>query len=156
MIYKGLINRKNIPDNGIFVFGANRIGINGNPRRGTGGAALVAQLEFGVKQGEIMDNRLSDSKRAYGLVTVAAPRKYISGDVIINNIKLLYQFANDNSDKLFFIAYDGIDPNAVSLNGKTRRELSNLFYLAGEIPENVVFEEHFSALVKSNKKGFDI
>lgn len=158
MTYKGLINSKNIPHNGIFVFGSNPIGINGNPRKGTGGAALVAQIEFGVKSGEIMDNRLSDSGKAYGLVTVDAPRKYISKERIINNIKRLYEFAEENKDKLFFIAYDGINPDATSLNGKTRRTLGSLFYQGGDIPENIVFEENFMKLVVPNnlQKGFDI
>ena len=56
-------------------------------------------------------------------------------------------------DKLFFVAYDGSNPNAVSLNGKTRQTLANLFYQAGmsgvmvKIPENIVFEESFWRLV---------
>ena len=76
--YKGQLNRSNIPENGIFVFGSNPIGINGNPKTGKGGSALVAQLEFGVKHGEIMDNCLSKSGKAYGIVTVGAPKKFIS------------------------------------------------------------------------------
>jgi hypothetical protein len=153
MTYKGLINSQNIPSNGIFTFGSNPIGINGNPKKGTGGSALVAQMEFGVKHGEIMDNRLSDSGKAYGIVTVDAPRKYISEERIIENIKRLYDFAKQNQDKLFFIAYDGLNPDSVSLNGKTRRKLANLFYQGGlncgilMIPENIVFEENFNNLI---------
>lgn len=152
--YKGNITAKNMPENGIFVFGSNPIGINGNPKTGKGGAALVAQLEFGVRRGEIMNNCLSKSGKAYGLVTVRAPRVYISEDEIKGNIKKLYDFAKNNPDKLFFIAYDGKDPNAVSLNGKSRKTLANLFYQAGmkcgvilTIPENIIFEENFYKLL---------
>ena len=75
--YKGLLNSKNMPENGIFVFGSNPIGINGNPKKGTGGSALIAHLEFGVELRECMDNCLSKNNKAYGI----------------------------NLDKLFFIAY---------------------------------------------------
>lgn len=170
MTYKGLLNRKNLPKNGIFVFGSNPVGINGNPRTGKGGAALIAQLEFGVKHGELMNNCLSKSGKAYGLVTVDAPKKYISEDRIKENIKKLYSYASQHVDKLLYIAYDGLNPDAVSLNGKTRKTLANLFYQAGlmkinawdygvlNIPENIVFEENFYKLVIScsEEKGFEI
>ena len=164
MTYKGSLNKKNLPENGIFVFGSNPIGINGNPRTGKGGSALVAQLEFGVEPGELMNNCLSNSGRAYGLVTVDAPKKYISEERIKENIRKLYSYAKQNVDKLFFIAYDGLNPDAVSLNGKTRKTLANLFYQAGmncvilNIPENIVFEENFYKLVIpwTEDKGFVI
>lgn len=152
--YKGNITAKNMPENGVFVFGSNTVCINGNPRRKTGGAALVAHTEFGVGLNECMNNCLSKSGKAYGLVTVKAPKVYISEDEIKDNIKKLYDFAKNNPDKLFFIAYDGKDPNAVSLNGKSRKTLANLFYQAGmncgvilTIPENIIFEENFYKLL---------
>lgn len=158
-VYKGSLNRKNIPDNGIFVFGSNEVCINGNPKKGTGGAALVAHIEFDVGLNEFMGNCLSKSGKAYGLVTVKAPKVFISENDIKNNIKKLYEFANNNPDKLFFIAYDGKDPNAVSLNGKSRKTLANLFYQAGMnsgvilmIPENIIFEENFSKLIYNDER----
>ena len=63
--YKGKITREKMPENGIFVFGSNPLGFNGNPTKGTGGAALVAHLEFDVQQGEKMINKLSRSGKAY-------------------------------------------------------------------------------------------
>jgi hypothetical protein len=164
MTYKGKLNKDNIPENGIFVFGSNPLGINGNPKNGKGGAALVAHLEFGVEQGELMNNCLSKSGKAYGLVTVNAPKKYISNEEIKNNIEKLYTFAKENVDKLFYVAYSGENPNYVSLNGKSIRTLANLFYQAGmsggvilKIPENIVFEENFYKLVIpcDLEKGFD-
>ena len=103
----------------IFVFGSNPIGINGNPKKGTGGSALIAHLEFGVELRECMDNCLSKNNKADGI----------------------------NLDKLFFIAYDGENPNAISLNGKTRKTLARLFKEAGKIPNNVIFEKKFCNLI---------
>lgn len=146
--YKGDLNKNNMPENGIFTFGSNSIGINGNPQKGTGGAALVAQLEFGVKQGEKMINCFSESKKAYGLVTVIAPRIYITNSSLINNIKKLYECAFNNKDLLFYVAYSGINPEIKTLNGRKIKNLAKLFYVAGEIPDNIVFEYNFSKLIK--------
>jgi hypothetical protein len=146
--YKGKINRLNMPENGVFTFGSNPIGINGNPLTGKGGAALIAQVEFDVKHGERMNNCLSKSGKAYGIVTVDAPKKFISEDRIRENISRFYTFATINVYNLFFVAYDGHDPNALSLNGKTRKTLAKLFNEAGSIPDNVIFEEKFCELIK--------
>jgi len=148
--YNCLINRYNLPYNGVFVFGANPIGINGNVLKGTGGAALVASMEFGVEKGEKMNNCISKSGKAYGLVTVRAPKKFLPNNLIRQNISIFYNFAAENPKKLFYVAYDGINPNLVSLNGKTRKELAKLFYESGDIPNNVIFEENFCKLILSN------
>ena len=151
-VYKGKINKKNLPDNGVFTFGSNPLGINGNILTGKGGAALVAQIEFGVLPGEKMINRISKSGKAYGIVTVDAPKKFISIDRICDNIFKFYLYAVGNPDKLFFLAYDGEDPNSISLNGKTKLQLASAFVKAGKklefIPTNVIFEEKFSQLIK--------
>lgn len=158
MTYSGLLTKENMPENGIFVFGSNPLGINGNPKKGTGGAALVAHLQFGVKQGEIMNNCLSESKKAYGLTTVKAPKIYLPINEIIENIKKLYKFASENTNNVFYIAYSGKDPNKFSLNGQSMKSLGKLFFMAGldiKIPKNIVFEENFSNLVFNLEKGFD-
>lgn len=146
--YKGDLNKNNIPENGIFTFGSNTIGINGNPQRGTGGAALVAHLEFGVKQNEKMINCFSENKKAYGLVTVIAPKVYITNSTLVNNIKKLYECASKNQELLFYVAYSGINPELKTLNGRKIKNLAKLFYLAGDIPDNIVFEYNFSKLIK--------
>ena len=134
--YSGLIVAD---DNSIMVFGSNPLGINGNPDKGTGGAALVALQQGRVKQGEKMDNRLSDNGKAYGLVTVTRPsaRQSLSKEQIIENIKKLYQTARANSDKTFKVAYQ--HTNKASLNGYTGKELADMFKEAGEIPSNIQF-----------------
>ena len=134
--YSGLITET---DNSVMVFGSNPLGINGNPNKGTGGAALVALQQGRVKQGEKMDNRLSDNGRAYGLVTVTKPgaKQSLSKEQIIENIKKLYKTAKANSNKTFKVAYQ--HTNNASLNGYTGKELADMFKEAGEIPNNIQF-----------------
>lgn len=138
--YSGLIDYN---DNSVFVFGSNPLGINGNPSKGTGGAALVALTQGRVQQGEIMDNTISNNGRAYGLTTVKAPNarnnklNQLSIDEITNNIKKLYQYANTHKDKTFKVAYT----DSKLLNGHSIEELVNAFINAGEIPNNVLFSD---------------
>lgn len=143
--YKGQLT--SLPNNGIFVFGSNPLGINGNPSKGTGGAALSAYKYFGVKQGEKMDNKLSDSGKAYGLTTVNAPKVPKTDNEIRTNILKLYDYARQNPTKDFYIAYTGSSDKS-NLNGRTNRELAELF--KGEIPNNIIFEEEFNSLVRDN------
>ena len=77
--------------NTVFVFGSNPLGINGNPKKYPNMSASVAVTQFGVKQGEKMINRLSDSGNAYGLVTVTGPgkKRSLTPKQIINNIQKL-------------------------------------------------------------------
>lgn len=143
--YKGQLT--SLPNNGIFVFGSNPLGINGNPNKGTGGAALSAYKYFGVKQGEKMDNKLSDSGKAYGLTTVNAPKVPKTDNEIRTNILKLYDYARQNPTKDFYIAYTG-NADKSNLNGRTNKELAELF--KGEIPNNIIFEEEFNLLVRDN------
>jgi hypothetical protein len=137
-----------MPENGIFTFGSNTVSINGNPYRGTGGAALIAHLEFGIHQNEKMINCFSENKKTYGLVTVIAPRIYITNATLINNIKKLYTCALSNKDLDFYLAYSGINPEQKTLIGRKIKNFAKLFYAAGEIPDNIVFEYNFSKLIK--------
>ena len=98
-----------------------------------------------------MNNCLSESGKAYGIITVTAPKKFISDQEVQKNIAVFYNYAIKNVDKLFFVSYDGINPNAISLNGKTRLTLARLFKNAGDIPSNVIFEKNFSKLILSFK-----
>lgn len=142
--YKGPI--LSLEENQIFVFGSNPLGINGNPKKGTGGAALVAYNIAGVKQGEIMDNRLSDSGKAWGIVTVIGPGKKRSRteDDIRFGIWLMYRYAKKHLDKEFLIAYRGIDN--YNNNGYSNKELAEMFNYF-PIPENIIFEEQFYTLI---------
>lgn len=128
----------------IMVFGSNPIGVNGNPRTGTGGAALVAQQQFGVKAGEIMDNTISSSGSAYGLTTVTKPGRplSISKEDITSNISMLYAAARQNPDKQFKVAYR--NTGTVSLNGYTGYQMIEMFNDAGVHPSNIVFSEEWA------------
>ena len=97
--YEGKIT--SLKSNQVFVFGSNPLGVNGNPSKGTGGAALVAHNIAGVKQGEKMDNKLSDSGKAWGITTVSAPgqKRSKSPEEIKEGIRKLYNHAEQNPDK---------------------------------------------------------
>ena len=145
--YSGKVT--SLQPNQIFVFGSNPLGINGNPAKGTGGAALVAYNIAGVKQGEKMDNKLSDSGKAWGITTVTAPGKPLSktSQEIIDNIKKLYVFANQSPTKEFLVADYTTTAKKKNLNGYTGQEMADMFNAAGPIPSNIVFNENFDKLV---------
>ena len=153
--YSGNIEK--LEPNQIFVFGSNPVGINGNPEKGTGGAALVATNKEWVKQSEKMDNRLSDSGKAWGLTTVSYPGKKLSKtkSEIIEGIKKLYDFASNNQDKEFMIAYNGEDPNKVSLNGYSAKDMAQMFS-SQTIPSNIIFEKNFANLLTQSVKQGDL
>jgi hypothetical protein len=136
--YKGKINQ--LEPNQIFVFGSNPIGIQG------AGAALFAVKRSWCSSNEKMNNCLSKSGKAWGLVTVTGPgkKKSKSPEEIKNNILKLYEFVTKNPDKEFLIAYTGIQN--YNLNGYSNKELAQMFSWF-EIPDNIVFEEEFSTLL---------
>lgn len=142
--YKGKINQ--LESNQIFTFGSNPIGVNGSLKTGKGGAALFALKRGWISQGERMNNCLSKSGKAWGIVTVTGPgkKKSKTPDEIKENILKLYEFAIKNPDKEFLIAYTGIQN--YNLNGYSNKELADMFSWF-EIPNNIIFEEEFSTLL---------
>ena len=141
--YSGMIER--LDENQVFVFGSNPIGANGNIKNGTGGAALFALKNGWCKDGEKMDNCLSSTGESWGLVTVSWPGKKRSKTIpqIIENIKILYDYAKLHPEREFLVAYTGT--SNYNLNGYSNRELAAAFSYY-DIPSNVVFEEHFATL----------
>jgi hypothetical protein len=141
--YSGKVT--SLQPNQIFVFGSNPLGINGNPSKGTGGAALVAYNIAGVKQGEKMDNKLSDSGKAWGITTVKAPgqKRSKTPEQITEGIKKLYEYAKQNPTKEFLIS----DYSGTNLNGYTGQEMADMFVNAGSIPSNIVFNNNFDKLI---------
>lgn len=127
----------------VFVFGSNPVGINGNPERGTGGAALVAHNVFGVAQGEKMNNCMSQSGHAYGLVTVKFPgsRRSLTLEQISSNFQRMFDEAGRHPDKLFCVAYRHIDKP--SLCGYTGEEMMSAIKDL-KVPENVVFSKEWA------------
>jgi hypothetical protein len=141
--YKGKI--LGLKPNEIFVFGSNPAGINGNLQTGKGGSALFAQKMGWVENGERMNNCLSKCGKSWGIVTVTYPgrRKSVSLEGIKDNIIKLYEYAKNNPDKVFLIAYTGT--SGYNLNGWSNVELASCF--SGYVPDNIVFEEKFNSLV---------
>ena len=134
IFYKGNITKNNLPKNGVFVFGSNPVGING------AGAARVAREHFGVGSSERMNNTLSKSKKAYGIVTIKYPglKQSVKLTEIYENVGKLYSFALKNPDLNFFIAYDYPENNPKSLNGYSRSQLVTAF-AHPKIPENIKY-----------------
>lgn len=69
----------------------------------------------------------------------------ISEIEIYNQIIELYLYAMRHPDLDFYITYSGTGTN---LNGYSNQEMADMFSKGGNIPENIVFEEEFSKLLK--------
>jgi hypothetical protein len=143
-----------LDDNQVFCFGSNPVGINGNTRTGKGGSALFALNKGWVKQGEKMNNCLSESGKSWGIVTVSYPGKKKSKtlDEIKDNIKKLYDYAKNHPENEFLIAYTG--KSSYNLNGYSNKQLAECFS-QNPIPDNIIFEEEFFTLL-TIQKGFEI
>lgn len=132
--YKGFI--KELPDNGIFVFGSNTQGRHGK------GNALSAKLYFGAKYGQSKGLQ----GKSYGIITkdlTKSKHPSISSKYVKEQIKELYEFAIKNQQLDFYVAYSG---KGKLLSGFTIEQLANMFSCS-TIPDNIVFEEEFAKLI---------
>lgn len=131
---------KILNSNQIFVFGSNTQGRHGK------GAALYALKYFGAKYGQAEGLQ----GQSYAIITkdltVPKNKQYRSRtkEQIKEQISKLYKFAKENPDKEFLVVYSGTGQN---LNGYYPHEMAQMFALE-QIPENIVFEEHFARLVQ--------
>lgn len=146
--YKGYIN--DLPENGIFGFGSNPLGINGNPVKRTGGAALFALEKGWIKQGEKLDNCLASSGKAWGFTTVTGPGKKRSKTPreICEGIEKAFKYLHEHPEKEMYVAYT--DDGKPNLNGYTTWEMAMIFSMASSMPNNIIFEERFAKLVQKN------
>ena len=144
--YKGLIGV--LEPHQILVFGSNPEGRHG------AGVARLALDEFGAKWGEGRGLH----GQSYGLITKNLTPFYyetekaieydkagfrsVSPQQIKYNIKELYEFAKENPDLEFHVAYTDKGKN---LNGYSSQEMADMF-CAYPIPENMVFHEGFATL----------
>jgi len=129
-------NITHLNSNQIFVFGSNTEGRHGK------GAALIARNKFGAVYGQAKGIQ----GQSYAIVTKDLTKNThpsISNDEIVEQIKVLYQFAMLNIDKEFLIAYSG---NSINLNGYSAKEMANMFNCS-TIPSNIIFEENFYKLI---------
>jgi hypothetical protein len=132
-IYEGIIT--SLPDNGIFVYGANTEGRHGL------GAAKIAREKFGAIYG-----KTGLQGRSYGIITKdlrATSHPSVSIDTITKQIEDLYKLARTRPDLEFYVAYRGTGKN---LNSYTPEQMASMF-ATFIIPDNIVFEEKFFELV---------
>lgn len=133
--YTGILNE--LPENGIFVFGANTEGRHGL------GAAKVAREKFGAVYG-----RTGLINKSYGIITKDLTKKVhpsVSKNSIINQIEDLYTLALMTPERDYYIAYSGTGKN---LNAYSPQEMADMFKEAMfVIPENIIFEESFIKLL---------
>lgn len=141
--YSGYINE--LKENEVFVFGSNPEGRHG------AGTAKIAKERFGAEYGvgrgvtgqcwALPTKNLKPNyfEKASGITYEVDGFKSISKEQIINNIKDLYDYAKDNSDKTFYIAYTY---EGFNLNGYTGDEMFEMF-TSNEIPLNIVFNDTF-------------
>lgn len=147
--YVGLI--RDLPENGVFVFGSNPEGIHGL------GAAKIARNKFGAKYGQgrgimgqsyglITKNLRKDYlEKETGIKYTRVGNKSVSHKMIVDNIRELYSYARKHRENVFYIAYTG---EGKLLNGYKPKEMANMFREAGRIPRNIIFEKGFLLLIK--------
>ena len=133
--YKGLI--KKLEKNQALLFGGNT-----EFRHGKGNALLAVKIA-GAKYG-----KGGAQGRSYCIITKnLRKRKHpsVNKEFIIEQIGEFYEFAIKYWDLEFLIAYSGVGAN---LNGYSNQEMADMFSQF-PIPDNIVFEEEFSKLLKN-------
>ena len=137
--YSGKVD--SLQPNQIFVFGSNEgSSKGGKPTHGSGSAKL-AKDRFGAIQGQSRGLQ----GQSYAIVTKKFydVKKSSTPEEIIDEIKGLYEYAKQNSNKEFLIS----DYSETNLNGYSGKEMADMFNAAGPIPSNIVFNENFNKLV---------
>ena len=133
--YTGKI--ESLKSNQVFVFGSNTQGRHGK------GAALTARQKFGAIYGQSE----GPQGQSYAIITkdlTKSKHPSRTKEQIIEQISKLYEYAKQNPDKEFLIAYSGTGAN---LNAYSNQEMADMFNSL-DIPQNIVFEESFNQLIK--------
>jgi len=137
--YSGKVD--SLQPNQIFVFGSNEgSSKGGKPTHGSGSAKL-AKDRFGAIQGQSRGLQ----GQSYAIVTKKFydVKKSSTPEEIIDEIKGLYEYAKQNSNKEFLVS----DYSETNLNGYSGKEMADMFNAAGPIPSNIIFNEKFDKLV---------
>ena len=135
--YKGFITQ--LKDNQIFVFGSNTQGRHGK------GAALIARNKFGAIYGQAE----GPQGQSYAIITKDLTKSIHPSrtkEQITQQIHDLYEYARNNPDKEFLVAYSGTGTN---LNAYSNKEMADMFS-SEVIPNNIMFEEFNSLLNERN------
>lgn len=141
--YSGMITE--LAPNEVFVFGSNTQGRHGK------GAALTAKNKFGAVYGQA-EGRQGQS---YAIITkdlTKSTHPSRTKEQIIEQITTLYNYARQNPDLDFVVAYSGIGSN---LNAYSNTEMAQMFS-SQDIPNNIIFEENFNQLMKSQATQLDL
>ena len=160
-VYKGII--KNLTIDGIFVFGSNLQGFHGAGSAGYASFGVPGnqwrKFEYNKKPngwkgrwnvkgiGEGLQEGKNGWSYALPTVTKAGAKRSLSKEQITFNIKNFYKCCLDNSKFKFLVAYSGLNPDKVSFNGYSAREMSEMFKQQ-YIPDNAIFEYNFGKLIK--------
>lgn len=132
--YKDYITQ--LKDNQIFVFGSNTQGRHGK------GAALLARNKFGAIYGQAE----GPQGQSYAIITKDLTKSVHPSrtkEQIIQQIHGLYEYARNNPDKEFLVAYSGTGTN---LNAYSNKEMAGMFS-SEVIPNNIIFEDKFNSLL---------
>jgi hypothetical protein len=137
--YSGKVD--SLQPNQIFVFGSNEGSSKGGVPTHGAGSAKLAKDKFGAIQGQSRGVQ----GQSYAIVTKKYydVKKSSTPEEIIKEIRGLYDYANKNTNKEFLVS----DYSGTNLNGYTGQEMANMFFNAGPIPSNIVFNENFDKLI---------
>lgn len=148
---------KELQDNQIFVYGSNPQGIHGS---GAAKAAVKFGAKYGVGRGlqgqtyGLITKNLNAGyhEKSTGITYETESYRSVSPEQIQQNIKELYNVAQQHPDKLFIIVYKNETwPNGrskKSLNGYTGEDMFEFFTKAGEMPENIIMHNSFKPLAR--------
>lgn len=138
--YSGMI--QNLAPNQVFVFGSNTQGKHGK------GAALTAKNKFGAIYGKAE----GPQGQSYAIITKDLTKNTHPSrtpEQIKEQIHNLYEYAKENPDKEFLVAYSGKGTN---LNAYSNQEMADMFS-SEPIPNNIVFEQEFNELISTTRES---
>lgn len=138
--YSGMI--QNLAPNQVFVFGSNTQGRHGK------GAALTAKNKFGAIYGQAE----GPQGQSYAIITKDLTKNTHPSrtpEQIKEQVHNLYEYARENPDKEFLVAYSGKGTN---LNAYSNQEMADMFS-SEPIPNNIVFEQEFNELISITRES---
>ena len=164
--YTGLVDK--LKENQVFVFTSNHRGfhgagsagyasfnVSGNRWREMGYGELPdgTQGKWNVKgQGEGLQKGTEGESYALPTVTKPGAKKSIPEEELVSNIRKMYETARANPEKEFLVAQSA----KKGLSGWSGDDMARMYHAAGEVPDNVKFEQRFGAKIDNqSRKGID-
>lgn len=143
-------------ENEIFVFGS-------NPEGRHGAGAAKSALKFGAMENQgrgLMGNsyglvtknlKAGYTEESTGITYDRAGVKSLTKKQIKDNIKELYECAQNNQNLKFIISYK-VNPDEKNLNGYSDLEIVNMFEEAGNPPDNIIFHNSYKPILEQNER----